>query len=114
MGKYTDPAKFKIDSPRDQIPIVYSSTQKLSPVFIQLDKEHDEIVKMHNQNPGAKFTDLTEQYYTRRRDKEAEEYKRIVMGMRSTAAPESYLPTAAAKKRMDSDPLNSWMPRDEI
>ena len=36
------------------------------------------------------------------------------MGMRSIAAPESYLPTPAAKKRMDSDPLNSWMPRDDI
>ena len=69
---------------------------------------------MQNQNPGARFTDLTEQYYTRRKEREQEDFKKIIMGMRSIAAPESYLPTPAAKKRMDSDPLNSWMPRDDI
>ena len=60
--------------------MVYSSTLKLEPVIKELNREHEEIVKMHNSNPGAKFSDLTDKYYTRRKEKDGEEFKKMIKG----------------------------------
>ena len=38
----------------------------------------------------------------------------MIMGSRSTTDHVHYLPTKSAKKRMDSEHLNSWMTRGEI
>jgi hypothetical protein len=60
--------------------MVYSSTLKVEPIVRELNREHEEIVKMYNANPGAKFADLTDKYYARRKEKDGEEFKKMIRG----------------------------------
>lgn len=41
-----DEAYFKPDA-RDMVPMVYSDTMRLSPLFIQMDKEHERRLKAY-------------------------------------------------------------------
>lgn len=94
--------------------MVYASTMKIDPVMKELNREHEECLRIHNNNPGEKLSEITRIYYDKRKEKEQEEYKKMIMGSRSTAEHVNYLPTKSAKKRMDSEHLNSWMTRGEI
>lgn len=79
IGKYTSLDRLKLDSPRDMVPLVYPTSMKVDPLIIQLDKEHDDITRMHKANPGAKFADLTEKYYLLEEEKERQAYMKMII-----------------------------------
>ena len=93
---------------------MYASTMKVDPVIKELNREHEEVLRIHSTNPGERYSEVARVYFQRKRDRESEEYKKMIMGSRSTAASVDYMPTKAARKRMDSEHLNSWMTRGEI
>ena len=116
QGKHSDPRDFRNDA-QDMVPLVYADTIKVDPIIIQLQKEHEEITRMHNANPGAEFKDIAERYYEKKEKKEKEEFKKKMMNQRSHLDEEksNYHPSClAVKKRMDSEHLNSWLVRSEI
>ena len=45
------------------IPIVFPTTMKVDPVINKLNSEHEEILNMQKNNPGAKLGDLTKKFY---------------------------------------------------
>ena len=105
---------YKIENAQDMIPMVYPTTMKIDPIIYQLNREHEEIMKKQDKNPGASFAELTEKYYAKKDQKEKDLLKKQLMNSRSVEAPENYLPTKIVKKRMDSEHLNDWMQRGEI
>ena len=79
-----------------------------------LNREHEEIQRQKDKNPGADFAELTEKYYKKKDMHDREEMKKNIMSMRSVQKPENYLPSKVVKHRMDSEHLNEWMKRGEI
>ena len=45
------------------IPIVFPTTMKVDPVINKLNSEHEEILNMQKNNPGAKLGDLTKKFF---------------------------------------------------
>ena len=80
IGKYTNLDYFKLDSPRDQIPMVFQDTMKVEPVINQLNREHEEIVAIHKNNPGAKLADLTKKFYDQKEAAEKEAWYKSIKG----------------------------------
>lgn len=99
------------------VPLVYQDTMNVNPLIMQLQKEHDEIMKMQAQNPGLPFAELAQKYYEKKEKKEKDEIRKKVLS-KSSLGPEeksNYLPSCkAVKKRMDSEHLNTWLVRSEI
>ena len=95
--------------------MVYPDSMKVDPIIYQLQKEHEEIVKLHSYNPGEKFTEIARQYYVDKHEQRERELKKLRRGGPILEIKrENYLPTKSVKKRMDSEHLNSWMKHGEI
>ena len=124
LGKHSSIDKFIIENPKDMIPIVYPTsmndsgrkiTKRIKPVIFKLNKEHDEILKMHALNPGAKFEDLTDKFYEKKEKKEKESFRKKIMSQATTnQRDDTNIPTVKVKNRMYSEHLNSWMKHGEI
>jgi len=102
--------------PKDMVPIVYMDTMPIVPLIDQMKKEHEDITRMQQNNPGAKFGELTAKYYEKNEKKEKEEFKRQMLKQRQLVEQDAnYHPSSkAVKKRMESQHLNSWLHRYEI
>ena len=124
LGKHSSIDKFIIKNPKDMIPIVYpktmndsnrKATKKIKPVIYKLNKEHEEILKMQANNPGAKLEDLADKYYEKK-DKHAKDSfrKRIMSQTTHNHKDDTNIPTVKVKNRMYSEHLNTWMKHGEI
>lgn len=94
--------------------MVYPTTMQVEPIIVQLNREHEEITKMHMNNPGAQFSDLSAKYYLKKEMQEREVFRKMILGQGAKQQRENHLPSKQVKKRMDSEHLNSFMKHGEI
>ena len=67
------------------VPMVYQSTMQVDPLIHQLQKEHEEVMKIHIANPGAPFGDCAQKYYEKKEKQEKEAFKKQLLNMRTVA-----------------------------
>ena len=96
------------------IPIIYPTSMNVTPVIYQLDKEHRELMMRQKENPGARFADITKNYYKQQKDEKAEEFNKMLLGQRIAAGTQNSEISDQVRKLMESEHLNQHMTQSEI
>ena len=66
------------------------------------------------ENPGARFADITKNYYKQLKDEKAEEFNKMLHGQRIAAGTQTREVSEKVKKLMESEHLNQHMTQSEI